>query len=195
MPITEKKLTAKLNLNWDDRKKDKVFVNVENPYDLALKIDGVQTSANLYVVDFSKNIPARKTGVIELVYDTQANSDSSLDLIRIKSNLGIQVIEVIPEREKIVSFSSRTLSWTVGDPVTPKFVELELAAESGVIPKLRKVSRAHTAILEDLGGSRYKIIVTPRSTAKPEDFSVFVDFTPDVPGVASVILCQVKAKE
>lgn len=194
-PIITQRLTTSLELHWSARYIDNVQVNIPNSSDRDWRVSGVQTSANFFVVSFDSTIPAHSTGKVILNYDASENSDTSREMIRIKTNYGIKAIDVNLSREKVASFDQQNLQWFVGEPISTKSVNLTLSKGTAVIKRVTVGGGAgHRSEFVDLGGGNYRIDVTPKSADKSAQFPVFIEFTPALPGVGSVIMCSILTK-
>lgn len=94
-------------------------------------------------------------------------------------------------RDAAYTISARQLSWQVGEAATTKSVTIELGY--GIKLAGARAMLGHNATVQSLGNGSYRIDVTPRSTAKPVNFPVLLDFDQDVPGAAPLITCVIGA--
>jgi hypothetical protein len=167
-------------------------LTVENPEATELKIQGVQTSPGLYVVNFPQTIKAGASGEIDVHYAARAGATGDTDVVRLLTNQGEKEIQVVQEREAAITLDSQTMTWKVGDEGTPKTITLSLEQ-----PGLRAVGlrvfggKPTQAQLRQISPGRYEIQIAPESTSAPAQFSVMVNLTPEVPGNIPVIQCSV----
>lgn len=177
-----------VSLPWTEKRKN-LLVPFNNASDKVLKIEGVQSSTGLFVVDFPKTIPAEATRDIEVLFEPMVGASGTVDVIRLRTDQGVKTLRVSYSRPTVATLASTGLSWYVGETPAPKFVVLQLA--QGVRPKAAKAMRGHGVEIQDAGGGSYRIVVTPKSTARAETFPVIVQLDPAVPGVLPVIDCTI----
>lgn len=183
---------ATLNAKWTDTSQTFV-VEYHNDTNALLRIDGIQTSNGLYVVDFPKNVPKKGSADITLIHSAQPGMSSTVDLVRLLTSDGEKIIQVVHSREAVVSFDTKVLSWTVGGPAAPQTVTITVAPNTSAPTAVRALGEGNYAKLESLGANTYRVTVTPGTTAQANRFPVFVDFNPALPGVATVITGDVAA--
>ena len=192
----ENKLLAatSLALKWNEKSRT-LKVPFKNTAAAVMVIQGVQTSGGLFVVNFPKSLAAGRTDEIEVLVDTPTGTSAVADYLRLRTNLGDQVIPLNHDREQVFTLDKNNLQWVQDELVLAKSVSFTLAANTAV-PKSVKVlsGGGHQAQLESLGGGRYRVAITPASTAKTSQFPVVIEMEPALPGVAPVIHCAVLAK-
>jgi hypothetical protein len=192
IPVVRESNRVTLKLKYDEKSVDRIILDFENPVGATLKIIGVQTSPNYFVVDFPKSVAAGKAAAIELAYEAVPGTIAEQDIIRIKTDRGIFPIEVVNDREKVVTLSARELVWAVGGAPTAKTVDVSIAKNLAKVVKVRSAGGAgHSATFSDLGAGTYRISITPASLSTPTKFPVFVELDKDIPNVGLTIVCTV----
>jgi hypothetical protein len=164
---------------------------LNNSSNSALTVIGVQTTANLYVTDFSKTIPANGSGVISLLFSASANSTGPSDFLHVLTNQGDRVFQFDHNRAQAVQISPTTLSWAVGDPLTPKTITLTITNNLAVVAGIGASGTGNTATVQPSTGGQYVVTVVPGSTSSANKFIVSITLNPSLPGVVPVILCTV----
>lgn len=169
-------------------------VTVDNSADSALVIDGVQTTPNLYVVDFPKTIKPKGSDTITVRYAARAGTTGDTDAVRLLTNQGEKEIEVVQDREAAFALDSQSVSWKVGDKLEARTVTLTLQQTELQAVRLRVFGGKFTqAQLQAVSPGKYQIVITPESTAAATQFSVMVELAPGVPGNIPLIRCSVTA--
>lgn len=168
-----------------------IHVPIENKARADLKIEGVQATGSLYVVSFPRNIPAGAKDELVVAYAADAGTDANLDLIKLLTNQGAKLIEVVQEREPVAGLEVNKLQWKVGEAPATKNIMLVLVDPAIRAKAVRVFGTGNKAELVTLGPGQYRIDVTPGSTAKRAEFPVFVDFEPALTGVPNVIVVSV----
>ncbi|MBC7369300.1 MAG: hypothetical protein H7343_21240 [Undibacterium sp.] len=181
-----------LKLKWNDAKGG-FSVTVQNPSDRPLKINGVQSSGDLFIVSYPPTVPPQGTAEISTLFDAKPGTGSDADVIRLLTDQGEKTIIVTHDREKVATLSQSELVWAVGEAASAKSTVLTLAGAATKLTRARAMAGA-TATISDLGGGRVQVSVTPRSTAALASFPVFLEFEPALPGATPVITCTVGTK-
>ena len=184
---------ATLTAKWNDTTQT-FIVEFRNDSNSLLRIDGIQTSNGLYVVDFPKNVPKKGSADITLIYAPQPGVSSTVDIVKLLTDQGEKVVQVVHSREIVARFDTQQLTWAAGDARVGKSAIITVTANTAVPTGVRALGPGNYAVLEPLGNGSYRVTVTPGSTAKAGHFPVFVDFNPALPGVAPVIACDITAK-
>jgi hypothetical protein len=182
-----------LGLAWNESYRTGITVPINNPFQKAIEILGVQTSANLFVTDFPKTIGANGTGSMVLIYFSRFNSTGDSDSVRILTDSGEVDIPVAHARAAAYQLSAQRLSWNVGDAVAAKTVTVTFAANTTVPLAAAAMGTQNSVSVLPQGGGVYLISVTPASTASPEAFPAIVTLNPALPGGPIVIGCSVVA--
>lgn len=184
-----------LSAKWNERMSvDVMSVPLKNESDRPLEVLGVQATRGIFIGDFPDKIAPGKEDLLSLVYVASDNTDGDIELIRVYTDQGIKEILIKVDREAAVNFDTRELSWVVGEDATPKVALLSVVSNT-VVPQGVRVTGGHRAVLENAGEGRWRVRVTPDSTAKSGRFAVFVDFDKPLPGMAPVILGAIRPKE
>lgn len=171
-------------------------VAVENTAKTPLAIEGVQTSANLYVVSFPATIRPGASANLVLRYVARPGASGDVDTVRLLTNQGEKIIEVTQDRESAFTLDPQSLGWTVGEKAAPKAAILTVR-QPGLSASAVRVfgDGANRAELQEITPGRYQITITPAATDSPAHFAVMVEMTPEVAGHIPVIQCAVaKAK-
>lgn len=176
--------------SWDEQRA-LIRVPLENDARAELKIEGVQTTGSLYIVGFPKTIAAGAKAELVLAYAAEAGTHADLDLVKLLTNQGTRFIEVAQDREPVAGFETNRIQWKIGDVPATKNIILVLADPAISAKAVRVGGNNNKAGLINLGGGRYRIEVTPASTAKRGEFPVFVEFEPALTGVPNVIVASV----
>lgn len=175
-------------VGWNDRTKDKLSVPLTNASDKPLQVLGVQATRGIFIVDYPNKIKAKGDDLIDFIYDAADNTDGDMEVIRVKTDQGIKLIHVQIKRSAVFNFDTRELRWKVGGKADTKTVTLKVP-DSQVAPKRAKSSSGgHTAEIEKVDGTTFRIKVTPSSTDKATQFAVAIEFDQPLPGVAPVIM-------
>jgi hypothetical protein len=177
-----------LDLKWNESRVD-ATITYQNTSDKPLKISGIQCSGGLFIVDYPQNIPPKGTGKIDLIFEAKVGTQGDMEIIRLKTDAGDRLIRVAHNRPTVASFDQSTLVWQIGD--TPAAKSIVLTLTNGVKAAKVQVMRGNSATIQDLGGGKFQIAVTPKSTAKPTTFPVIVTLDPEVPGVTPIITCTI----
>lgn len=182
----------KLQMNGLERSKESIAIDVPNNSDRPMTIVGVQSTQNLFVVGFDKTIEPGGSGHVTLSYEEQDGSAGGNDYIRLKTNLGVRLVQVDIERPLTVELSAHELVWPVGQAPSTKSVTVTVVNRSTSPKSVRVHGAKNTASLIDLGSGKYRIDITPGSTSEPGVFPTVIEFEPKVPGISPVIVCTVK---
>ena len=178
-----------MNLDWQEATKT-ISVALVNDASDPLKVEGIQTSAGLYVVSYPQTVAPGRSAPIELFYQA-VNATGDLDVIRLLTNQGDKEIQVYHPRQQVVQLSANTLTWTVGEEPAVKTIAFTVNGGT-VTPKSAKAyGHGNSAAVTSLGGGRYQLSITPASTAAAEQFPVVIDFDPKLPGVVVMVNCTV----
>lgn len=185
LPVTD----YSLKLKWNESKRDSIAVQYKNTSDRLLRVDAVQTSGSVFLIDYPKVIPPGGTGSFTIMLETKLGTQSDSDIIRFKTNEGEKTLKLNHDREVVATFDQPKLSWQVGEAATPKAAVLRLGY--GVKGAEVKAMMGHSAKIEDRGDGSFLVTVTPKSTAKGGSFPVIVRLNPEVPGVTPIITCVI----
>lgn len=177
-----------LSLAWTDTTRS-VQILVSNPGTKALQVLGVQSTGGLYVVDYPKTIPAGGSASVSAIYEAKAGTDSDVELIRLKTDVGEKLVRLTLAREPVVTFETKQLKWTVGERLQAKTVLVVL--DKGVTIKGVAAPKGHSAEVQKINATSYRIVITPQSTAKATTFPVSVTLDPSVPGIMPFITCSI----
>ena len=183
-PITD----YNLKLAWNEASRG-MQLTYPNPSGETLSVYGIQASGNIFIVEYARTIPPRGTGVIAVTFLAKAGTTSDADVIRLLTSNGEKILRLTHDRAPTAAFEPPRLSWALGEAASAKSTILVLA--NGVQAAEARPMLGATAKLDDLGGGRYRVTVTPKSTDKPVSFPVFVTLKPEVPGSAPVLTCLV----
>lgn len=184
--------TYELSVKWNEKGTNVLTVPFKNDSKQALHVMGVQASPGLFIGDFPFTVAPGKEEKIAFFYSAPDNTDGDLDVIRVLTDQGVREIRVSIKREKAVQFNATTLQWTQGSPALPQTVDFSVTAGTVVPKKLRMLGGAnHKADLLNLGQGRYRVVVTPNSTAAVQKFPVFIDYEPALAGSVTVIYCEI----
>lgn len=183
---------AKLSVGSMVKSQKGFVVDVPNPSEQSLTVSGVQSSQSLFVVDFDKTIGPKKTGKVVVDYEAVGANAGSSEYLRLKTNYGIQMIRVEIDRPKEVDFSAEELIWKPGSEAKTQSVTVKISHNVAVIQGVKAMGVDNTATLTDLGSGNYRIDITPKSTEAGKHFPVFIDFSPEMPGVQRAIICSIK---
>ena len=176
-------------LKWNESKRSSMGVNYKNDSKSPLKIEAVQTSGAVFLIDYPKTISPGGTGVFTVLLDVKAGTQGDADLIVFKSSEGEKTLRLNRDREVVATFDKKELNWSVGEKSAAKSVTVRLGF--GVKVKGAKTMLGHDAKVEDAGGGNYRVVVTPKSTAKGGTFPVILTLDPEVPGVTPMITCVI----
>lgn len=182
-----------LDLKWNESGK-KFVVPVSNSGSQAVDIVGVQVTGGLYVCKLPEKIPAGGVAKVVLLLVAGEGSSNTMDILRVLTTGGEQVIQIDHDREVAVSLGQKVLNWNVGDPVTAKDVTAEIKIPGIKIVSVRAAGKGNEATVADLGNGTYKITVTPGDLGRRNSFPVFLQMEPRLPGVSSVIAGEVVEK-
>jgi hypothetical protein len=182
-----------LRLKWDESSRT-FNVPVANDESRVLRVLGVQATAGLFVVDFPKTIPPHGSADFTFLYAARPGLGGTADVIRVRTDRGEKVVQINHDREPTAQLDSLALNWQQDEAARGKSVILTVPARTAVPKGVKAMGSGNAAELQPLGDGRYRVTVTPASTAKPQKFPVFVQLEPAVPGVANVILCSVEPK-
>jgi hypothetical protein len=183
---------VKFPRKWDEGRAQ-LRVVVENPEATELKIEGVQTSAGLFVTKFPASIKAGASEEMVLQYVARTGAGGDIDSVRLLTNQGEKVIEVMQNREAAFTVSARTLDWKVNDALAAKTITIT-TTKANLRPVGLRVLGAAKPKTEIRNGppGQFFVDITPASTATPAHFAVMIEFEPAVPGAVSVIQCAIK---
>jgi len=177
------------DLGWQQSSKT-FSVLLTNDSNKPLQIEGIQTTAGLYVVSFPQLVAANSSADIQLTYAaTMGGGD--VDLVRLLTNRGDKQILVTHPRQQVVQLSARTLQWAVGEAPAPKSVTFTVTGNVSVPQGVETPGKLDSASLNKLADGTYQITVNPGSTASPRQFPVVVDFSPKLPGTVVLVTCFV----
>ncbi len=178
-----------VGLKWNESKRSSMDVNYKNDSKSPLKIEAVQTSGAVFLINYPKTISPGGTGVFTVLLDVKAGTQGDADLIVFKSSEGEKTLRLNRDREVVATFDKKELNWSVGEKSAAKSVTVRLGF--GVKVKGAKTMLGHDAKVEDAGSGNYRIVVTPKSTAKGGTFPVILTLDPEVPGFTPMITCVI----
>lgn len=195
-PTTKPLPEAAITLRWNDAA-SVVSVALPNEGKHAIQVIGVRTTGSLFVMDFPATVASGKTGEIVLKYVAQVDSSGTEEFVHVLTSEGLRTGKVVLQREEAVQFEKQTLEWPVGGAAAAKSVVILAKAGTAAPKKVRVLGKEkdNSAVLETVEAGRYRVTVTPGSTAKPRKFAVAVEFDQPLPGVAPVIYCVVADAE
>jgi len=179
-----------LALAWSDTLKNFDFT-VKNSSAQALMVIGVQSTANLFVTDFPKTIPANGTAVFSLLFSASGNSTGPTEFLHVLTDHGDRVYQFDHNRAQVAQISPNTLQWNVGDPLISKTFTLTIAGDQAVVAGVTTSGFGNNATVTPAAGGQYIVTVTPGSTDKENKFIVALTLNPTLPGVVPVIVCSV----
>ncbi len=196
LPTAEKPEVPARSLGLAAGESLRVFdIKVQNDEEQPLKVFGAQTTSGLYLVDFPRAIPARGEAAVTVVYLAKPGSSSTADLVRLLTDRGEKVVQIDHGRTQVVALETTALRWNQGEKAGAKSVIITVTPGSTVPKGARAMGTGNTAVIEALDENRYRIDITPASTAKAQQFPVFIQFAPELPGVSAVITCSVVAAD
>ena len=169
-------------------------VTVQNGEGNPLKVYGAQATGSLYVVDYPREIAAKGEATVTLLYLARQNSTATADLLRLITSGGEKTVQFNHDREAAVQFDATSLQWRQDEAAVAKAVTVTIPNQVTVPKGVSVMDAGSTAAIEALGGGRYRIFITPGSTAKPRRFPVMIQFAPALPGANTVIVCSVAAR-
>lgn len=185
-----------VSLNLKDGEMLRTFgVTVQSDEDQPLKIFGAQTTGGLYVVDFPAEISTKGQGTVTLLYIARQNATGTTDLLRLMTNRGEKVVQVEHGRQAAVVYDATALQWSEGEGNITKSITFTMVSSVAVPKGVRALGTGNSAVLVALGDNRYRVDVTPASTAKAGQFPVMIQFAPLLPDAPAVISCQILPKE
>ena len=190
-PESAKGRSAKIStisLNSIETSKGAIDIAVDNTSTQLMTVVGVQCTANLFVSSFDAKIPAGKSGRVSVVYDGQNSSSSGPEFIRVKSNFGIQQIQVNVERPVVLTLSQKDVVWSLGEAPLVKSVIIKIQNRVAVLSSVNAIGAQRSASLVDLGNGQYRVDIEPGETNTKTKFPIVLGFTPDLPGMPHVIL-------
>ena len=196
LPTAEKPEVPARSLGLAVGESLRVFdIKVQNAEEQPLKVFAAQTTSGLYLVDFPRAIPAKGEGAVTVVYLAKPGSSGTADLVRLLTDRGEKTVQIDHGRAQVVSLDASSLQWKQGDKAGTKSVIITVAGDATVPKGVRAMGVGNTAAIEALGNNRYRVDITPASTAKAQQFPVFIQFAPELPGVNAVITCSVTAAD
>jgi len=141
----------------------------------------------------SKQIAPGETGAVHVRFEVGGRKGEQVKGVVVRtSDRAKQSLVLRALIQEPVAFSQKEFVWTSGTPVTPKesIVEVEPGAR---IVGVESMNDQFEARLEEMeSGHRYRIVVTPHSTAAPVDTSIKVQISD--PKKRSVLL-QARVEE
>lgn len=190
-PVQLRPAQFEITAAWNEKTKDKLSVPLSNSGDTVLAVLGVQATRGIFIVDFPSKVKAKGEDKINFIYDAADDTDGDMEVIRVKTDQGIVVLNVHITRQAAVTFDKKELNWKTGAKADPQTVTIKIP-NGQVSPKKLKVSGSgNKADLVKVDGQTYQVKVTPALTAKSTQFAVTVQFDQPLPGVAPVIRCVV----
>jgi hypothetical protein len=179
------------SLDWNETERV-LSLQVQNPSPgIDMEIEGIQTTAGLYVVSFPGTIAKGATGTVTLLYEAPDALGATTETVNLKTSLGDKTIEVNVARSPAVSQNVKSLQWTEGDVVAAKAVQISVAASTVIPGDVQVTGAGNSAVLQNSGDGTYQLLVTPASTSKEEQFAVFVRYIPATAGVMTAVYCSV----
>lgn len=182
--------TFSLGLKWNETARH-FSVPLINSGAQPLKVLGVQASPGLYLTNFPKNVAPGASSDITVLFVDEAGASSGTDFLKVLTSDGTKIIAINHDRAPVVQFDQSSLTWAQGDAVAAKSVIITV---SGGVTKpigVKALNAGHKAILTDLGNGKWSVAVTPSSTKSATRFPVKVEFSPALPGVPGLIICDV----
>ncbi|HEY1792920.1 MAG TPA: hypothetical protein VGG34_08370 [Opitutaceae bacterium] len=177
-----------LSLGWNEALRG-ISLAYTNSSATALSIRGVQSTANIFVVSYPSSIPAGGSGAIEVVYLAQAGMQADSDLVRLLTSDGVKLLRLAHGSPSVATLSTNTLTWQLGEALTPKSVTLSLL--NGEQATAVTQYDGSTATLTSQNAGTYVVTVTPFSTATADHFPAIVTLSPAVPNTTLVVDCVV----
>lgn len=185
-PVEPAPATFQVAVAWNARGKEGLSVPLKNDSTDTWQVLGVQSSAGIYIQDFPNKIKPGDSGEVDFIYDSREDTDSAVELIRVKTDNGVKTLAVQIQREIAVAFDTHEVHWKVGDPLASKSIIMTVSTGT-VTPQNLKTSNGVSATLEPIDSTRYRVSITPKSTAKTDRFQVAVKFDKGLPGVSTKI--------
>jgi hypothetical protein len=180
-------------IKWNEKQLN-ITVPYRNETKGALRIDGVQTTPGLFVVDFPKTIAPGKQGDIVLIAVPKAQVSSDTEVVRLLTSQGEKTVELKAVKEETVQLERTELNWAVGEQAAAKAVNFTVAPGTAKPVKARALGVGNNAEIQAQGGKNFQLRVTPGSTAKMQQFPVVIEFDQALPGVATVVYCSIGSK-
>lgn len=149
-------------------------VTLKNDEEQELKIYGVQTTSGLFVVDFSRTVPAGGQASVSLVYLAKPGVDSTGDSVRLLTDRGEKTIELKHDRPVVARLETKSLQWQVGEKPATKSVFVTVVPRTSVPKGARAMGKGNMANVEPVGENRYRVDVTPASTDSLQEFPVLL---------------------
>jgi hypothetical protein len=115
-----------VGLKWNESKRSSMGVNYKNESKSPLKIEAVQTSGAVFLIDYPKTISPGGTGVFTVLLDVKAGTQGDADLIVFKSSEGEKTLRLNRDREVVATFDKKELNWSVGEKSAAKSVTVKL---------------------------------------------------------------------
>lgn len=178
--------TFQIAVSWNAKAKDALSVPLMNDSSNVWQVLGVQSSAGIFIQDFPNRIKPGEAGAVDFIYDSREDTDSSAEIIRVKTDGGIRTMVVQVQREAAVTLDTHEVHWKVGEALVTKTITLTIVAGT-VTPQNLKSNGGASAVLETIDSTHYRISITPKSTAKTDHFQVAVKFDKPLPGVATKV--------
>lgn len=167
-----------------------VLVNVVNTSDSVMRIAGVQSSSGVWVVDFPKQISAKSSAALSAIVEAKPNSQSEVELVRLKTADGEKTLMLKLNRTPLISFDSSRLQWAQGESMASKSVLVTVNNPAVSVKSVSTVG-GHSAVVQRRDANSFLITVTPVSTAKAGAFPVLLTLNPAIPGVSPAITCAI----
>lgn len=152
-----------------------------------LKLIGVQSTGGLYVESYPQKIKTGGTENFKLLYLGRPQVEGTVDLVRIHTNQGERLIEVVHAQDDAVTFSTHEVKWKVGDPAISKDVLLKVVPNTVKIVSVKASGGQQAELLSD-GANVFRVRITPATTTKSKNFTVIVETDPALPGKSTVIM-------
>ena len=185
IPMTEYTLT----LAWDEKSRDGMKIKYNNISDKALKINAVQTTGSIFLVDYPRTIPPGSAGYFTIYFETKSSTQSNADIIKLKSSDGDKILKINQFRPSVATLDKGSLTWILGESTTTKTATLRLTNNVKVDSVAAMLGNGAKFI--EVSPGVYLISVTPKSTVKAQVFPVFIKLIPEVPGVSPVLTCTI----
>lgn len=184
---------ATFHQGWNEVESE-ITVPFKNVGLTELKLLGVQSTGGVYVQEYPQKIKAGGTEKFKLLYLGKPQMEGRVDLVRIHTNQGERLIEVVHLQDDAVTFSTHEVTWTLGGPTISKDVLLKVVPNTVKIVSV-KASGDHKAELLNDGANVFRVRITPSTTAKSKRFTVLVETDPVLPGKSTVIAGSVERND
>ena len=126
----------------------------------------------------SKQILPGETGAVHVRFEVGGRKGEQVKGVVVKtSDHAKQSLVLRALIQEPVAFSQKEFAWTSGTPATPKESIVEVEPGSRIVG-VESMNDQFEARLDEMeAGCRYRVVVTPRSTAVPVDASIKVQIS------------------